>query len=427
MQIDVKMPQMGESVTEGFVAHWLKRPGEHVEKNETLLEITTDKVDTEIPAPGSGTLLEILVPEGESAPVGAVLARLEVGGSETTEAHEEPERSGGTAVGEQAELASTATAEAQRGSGSGVATFREAPISPEVRNFAREHGISEEDLRRISGSGRGGRITRQDVLAFLGERTQAATAQPPPELSTPTAGTRRVPMTPVRKLIAEHMVRSKRTSPHTYTVAEVDLTRIVRFREAIKERFQEIHGFNLTYTPFILHATVVALKAHPLLNCSIEGDEIILHDYVHLGIAVALESGLIVPVIKQADEKNLLGLARAAHDLAVRARNRRLSSEDVQGGTFTVTNPGVFGNIFGLPIINQPQVAILGIGAVRKRPIVVQDDAIAVRSMMYLSLSYDHRAIDGAEAGRFLQRIRTVLEQHEADPTILGLVAPAEG
>ncbi|MEJ2082031.1 MAG: dihydrolipoamide acetyltransferase family protein, partial [Acidobacteriota bacterium] len=223
-----------------------------------------------------------------------------------------------------------------------------------------------------------------------------------------------IEMTQMRKAIAEHMVRSKHTSAHTYTVAEVDMTRIVRFRESIKDSFQRENGFKLTFTPFILHATVRALKAHPLMNSSVEGDRILQWEYVNLGVAVAIETGLIVPVIKQADEKNLLGLARAANDLAVRAHNKKLVPDDVQGGTFTVTNPGVFGNIFGFPIINQPQVGILGVGAIKRRPVVI-DDAIAIRSIMYVSLSYDHRVVDGALAARFLQEIRGILEDYDTD------------
>jgi len=223
-----------------------------------------------------------------------------------------------------------------------------------------------------------------------------------------------IEMTQMRKRIAEHMVESKRTSPHTYTVAEVDMTRVVRFRESVKARFQNENGFSLTYTPFILHATVLALRAHPMMNSSVQEDKILVKDFVNLGVAVALESGLIVPVVKNADEKNLLGLARAAHELAVRAQNKKLVPDDVQGGTFTVTNPGVFGNIFGLPIINQPQVGILGVGAIKKRPVVV-DEAIAIRSIMYVSLSYDHRVVDGALAARFVQEIRRILEDYDTD------------
>ncbi|GAB4237853.1 MAG: hypothetical protein Kow00109_11990 [Acidobacteriota bacterium] len=416
MAMEVKMPPLGESVTEGIVARWLKQVGDEVEKDEALVEITTDKVDTEIPAPESGTLVEILVPEGETVPVGGVLARLEPKGAERTpEAETAP--------------AATATEKPRSGAESLPAaapaakeTFTEQPLSPVARTLAREHGLTDEDLAAVKGSGRGGRITKEDILQFLAARKTApaaAAAEAPPSATPPPPavkeGTRRVPMTPVRKMIAEHMVRSKRTSPHTYTVAEVDMTRIVQFRETVKKRFQETHGFSLTYTHFILHAVVTALQAHPLLNCSVDGDEIVLHDYVHLGVAVALDNGLIVPVIKHAEEKNLLGLARSAHELAAKAQAKKLSPDDVQGGTFTVTNPGVFGNIFGLPIINQPQVAILGVGAIKKRPVVVEGDAIAVRSMMYLSLSYDHRVIDGAEAARFLQRVRNLLETYDTE------------
>jgi 2-oxoglutarate dehydrogenase E2 component (dihydrolipoamide succinyltransferase) len=407
MRIDVLMPEMGESITEGTVAKWLHKQGDRVDRDEGLLEITTDKVDSEIPAPASGVIVEILAEEGRTVPVGSVLARIET--------EEAPVR----AKGRREQVSPSAPA---------PPLVHERPMSPVARSLARQEGLSTEELARIEGSGRGGRVTKDDVVRFLDQRSgrpaegaepAAETAEPvvSPAASTEVQAEGRVEiieMTPMRKAIAEHMVRSKRISPHTYTVAEVDMTRIVRFREAVKARFAAENGFSLTYTPFILHATVLALKAHPLVNSSVDGDRIIRKDYIHLGVAVALESGLIVPVIRNADEKNLLGLARAAHELATRAQQKKLAPSDVQGGTFTVTNPGVFGNIFGLPIINQPQVGILGVGAIKKRPVVI-DDAIAIRSIMYLSLSYDHRVIDGALAARFVQEIRKVLEEYDVD------------
>lgn len=402
MKIDVLMPEMGESIAEGTVAKWLKKPGDPVTRDEPLLEITTDKVDSEIPAPAGGVLAEVLVEEGKTVAVGSVIARLE----------SEP------AAGRMPEAAPVPSPPAAESS---AAVDR--PMSPVARSIAREEGLSAEEVSRIEGSGRGGRVTKDDVVRYLDHRSEppvsAAAAASPASLSgtADSDGEGRVEiieMSTMRKLIAEHMVRSKQTSPHTYTVAEVDMTRIVRFRDSVKKRFEAENGFSLTYTPFILHASVLALKAHPLVNSSVDGERIIRKDYINLGVAVALEAGLIVPVIRRADEKNLLGLARAAWELAVKAQQKRLSPVDVQGGTFTVTNPGVFGNIFGLPIINQPQVAILGVGAIKKRPVVI-DDAIAIRSIMYLSLSYDHRVIDGALAARFVQTIREVLENYEVE------------
>ncbi len=412
MRIDVLMPEMGESITEGTVAKWLHKRGDRVDRDEGLLEITTDKVDSEIPAPASGVIVEILAEEGKTVPVGSVLARIET---------EESAAKAKSAAAPQA--VETSPAEEAPAAVSG------RPMSPVARSLARAEGLTAEEIDRIEGSGRGGRVTRDDVVRFLDQRSRPATtgtataAAPEAGESAPAEGSfaadtegriEIIEMTPMRKAIAEHMVRSKRISPHTYTVAEVDMTRIVRFREGVKARFTAENGFNLTYTPFILHATVLALKAYPLVNSSVDGDRIIRKDYIHLGVAVALDSGLIVPVIRHAEEKNLLGLARAANELAVKAQQKKLVPADVQGGTFTVTNPGVFGNIFGLPIINQPQVGILGVGAIKKRPVVV-DDAIAIRSIMYLSLSYDHRVIDGALAARFLQEIRTVLEEYDVD------------
>lgn len=403
MKIDVLMPEMGESIAEGTVAKWLKKPGDPVNRDEPLLEITTDKVDSEIPAPASGVLAEIVADEGKTVAVGSVIARIE----------SEAEKSSAPADRTEAEPPALVLAPPDR------------PMSPVARSIAREEGLSPEELSQIPGSGRGGRVTKEDVVRFLDHRTEseapaeapvpARAAQAdsaPPSESEAEGRIEVIEMSNMRRLIAEHMVRSKRTSPHTYTVAEVDMTRIVRFRDSVKQRFEAENGFSLTYTPFILHASVLALKAHPLVNSSVDGDRILRKDFVNLGVAVALESGLIVPVIRRADEKNLLGLARSAWELAQKAQQKRLSPGDVQGGTFTVTNPGAFGNIFGLPIINQPQVAILGVGAIKKRPVVI-DDAIAIRSIMYLSLSYDHRIIDGALAARFVQSIREILENYD--------------
>jgi len=396
MKVDVLMPEMGESITEGTIAKWLKKPGDPVKKDESILEITTDKIDSEIPSQIDGTLDEILVAEGTTVEVGALLARIE------TEVDQPRVRT------EKAPDAETVVSRPET----------DVSMSPVARSIAEREGVSESELAGITGSGTGGRLTKKDLLDYLDHRE---TTEPVPEkvLSTPPASSEDdnveiIEMSNMRRLIADHMVESKRISPHTYTVAEVDMTRIVRFREKIKQDFLSEKGFKLTYTPFILHATILALKAYPLVNSSVEEGRILKKLRIHLGIAVALETGLIVPVIRNADELNLLGLARNAHELSRKAQAKKLTPADVQGGTFTVTNPGIWGNIFGLPIINQPQLGILGVGAIKKRPVVIQD-AIAIRSIMYLSLSYDHRVIDGALAARFLQEIRTGLENYDTD------------
>lgn len=422
MKVDIEMPEMGESIAEGTVAKWLKKEGDSVERDEALLEITTDKIDSEIPSPQQGILAEILVEEGETVEVGTVLARLQTdqeGGDEKPSRAKKDE--GGEKREKEGEISETTKAEPED------EEAEERPpkkLSPVARNIASKEGISEEELLDIEGSGQGGRITKSDLVSFLEEKEREPSRKELKSSEREVAEAKEgydeervevIEMSTMRKTIADRMVSSKRISPHTYTVAEVDMTRIVSFRESVKRRFQEEEGFKLTYTPFILHATVQAIKAHPLINSSVEGERIIRKDYINLGVAVAIDSGLLVPVIKGADERNLLGLARAASILAERALTKKLKPEDVQGGTFTVTNPGVFGNIFGLPIINQPQLGILGVGAIKKRPVVVDDDAIGIRSMMLLSLSYDHRVVDGALAARFLQEIRKILENYDTD------------
>ncbi len=416
MKVDVVMPEMGESIAEGTVAKWLKEAGDEVARDETILEITTDKIDTEIPAPEAGVLAEILIEEGTTVEVGTVLARIDTEGEATAQS------APAEAAPAKTEPAAPEEPAVSKAEESATAVEAEKSLSPVARNIALKEGLSSSDLDAIDGSGQRGRVTKDDVVRFLERRSEGTVEASSPAPAADSEAGQAVPgqriqvieMTPMRKRIAEHMVESKRTSPHTYTVAEVDMTRIVRFRESVKPRFEKENGFKLTYTPFILHAAVLALRAHPLMNSSVQDDKIIVKDFVNLGVAVALESGLIVPVVKNADEKNLLGLARAAHELAVRAQTKKLVPDDVQGGTFTVTNPGVFGNIFGLPIINQPQVGILGVGAIKKRPVVV-DDAIAIRSIMYVSLSYDHRVVDGALAARFVQEIRRILEDYDTD------------
>jgi len=399
MKVDVKMPEMGESITEGTVAKWLRKPGDKVERDEALLEITTDKIDSEIPSPEKGVLAEILIEEGETVEVGTPLARIETGDKQTVE--KSP-----------SEKSATGKTEKKREDS--------LTLSPVAKKIADKEGISDMELGHIQGSGVKGKLTKDDLLRYVdvrGDEAESPSTQTPADAMTGEDNFEVIEMSTMRKAIAEHMVQSKRVSPHTYTVAEVDMTGIVGFRERIKTKFERERGFKLTYTPFVLHATVLALKAFPLVNSSLEGDQIIQKKFINLGVAVALETGLIVPVIKQADEKNLLGLARSAAELADKAKQKKLMPDDIQGGTFTVTNPGVYGNIFGLPIINQPQLAILGVGAIKKRPVVV-GDAIAIRSIMFISLSYDHRVIDGSLSARFVQQIRSNLENYDTDNAI---------
>jgi 2-oxoglutarate dehydrogenase E2 component (dihydrolipoamide succinyltransferase) len=438
MATSVKMPHMGESVAEGTIAKWLKAEGEAVAKDEPLVEVTSDKVDYEIPAPAAGRLGRILVQEGRTVAVGAELAVIE----ETERA-----AAGPPAPEPEAVLAeSLAGAEPVRVEPAAPAPRPLSPvrrgerkITPVVARLAEQHGL---DVAGIEGTGVGGRVTKQDLLAHLeGARPASAEAPPvarearpspaaPPGPAEPAPAPRpterpparapareappdepveAVPLTGMRRAIAEHMAESVRTAAHVTTVAEVDLTRLVAFRERHKKEFEEQEGFSLTYLPFIVRATVTALKEYPGLNASLEGDRLLLKKYYHIGIAVALDWGLIVPVIRHADRLDIRGLARAIHDLAERARTRQLAAEETRGGTFSITNPGVYGAVLSTPIIHQPQAAILGVEAIRKTP-AVRDEQIVIRSLMYLCLSYDHRIVDGATAVQFLQAIRRRLE-----------------
>jgi Pyruvate/2-oxoglutarate dehydrogenase complex, dihydrolipoamide acyltransferase (E2) component, and related enzymes len=441
--IEIKMPQLGESVTEGTVGRWLKRPGDPVAKYEPLLEVVTDKVDTEVPAPEAGILHEILVPEGETVRVGTVIARLtpaDATGSATSAAPV-------TTVAATESRATTTTVTATTAPPA-TDDGRNTYLSPVVARLLAEHQLNPAQIR---GTGQGGRITKQDVLRFLAERekqpaTPAATpvapapAAPtpapiptpapapmpvapvptPPPVTAPTtseipADAELVPLTPMRRSIAEHMVRSVRTSPHVTTVMEVDLSRVIAHRAAHQEAFSR-QGVRLTMTPYFIMAAIAGLQAVPVFNGSFTDQGIIIHRRINIGVAVALNEGLLVPVIPDADEKNLLGLARAVNDLAERARSKRLRPEETQGGTFTITNHGVTGSLFATPIINQPQAGILGIGAVVKRPVVITQnglDAIAIRPLCYLSFTFDHRIADGATADQFLSTVKKRLEQWE--------------
>jgi 2-oxoglutarate dehydrogenase E2 component (dihydrolipoamide succinyltransferase) len=407
--IDVVMPQMGESIVEGTLTKWLKKPGERVERDEALFEISTDKVDTEIPAPVAGTLAEVLVEEGVTVAINTVVARLdETGGAVVVAAA--PVLA--VAAPEPAPVQAPPAAPAEAAPAPSAAEEPAGRLSPLVRRMAREHNI---DLKLVKGTGEGGRITKQDVEAYLAQRAlvtaplPAAAAAPP--APGPAVGRARIePMSVMRQKIAEHMVMSKRVSPHVTTVHKVDMTKVARLRERHKDEVKQRYGLSLTYLPFIARAAAAALRAFPIVNASIDGTNIVYHEDVNIGIAVALEGGLIVPVVRQADEKTVIGLQRAIADLASRARSKQLKPDEVQGGTFSITNFGSYGSLFGTPVINQPQVAILGVGTVEKTPVVVEDDAIAIRSICLLGLTFDHRLLDGALADQFMGKLRSVLE-----------------
>jgi pyruvate dehydrogenase E2 component (dihydrolipoamide acetyltransferase) len=422
MATNVIMPQMGESIAEGTITKWMKKVGERVERDEPLFEISTDKVDAEIPSPAAGVLTQILVKENETVAINTVVAVVDGEGAEADAKPDDSTVPSAEAPVTPAPTASAAPAPASQPAAEESGEGEDVRTSPLVRRIARENNV---DLGDVEGSGLGGRVSKKDILDYIEQHRAGAapsTAQPaaapapaahpaPPPV-TFSGATQIVPMTPMRQKIAEHMVMSKHTSAHVYTLVEVEMTRVVGTRERFKKEFEERNGIKLTYTPFFVRACVEAIKELPIINSSLDGTNIIYKRDVNIGIAVALENGLIVPVIKRADEKNFLGVARSVQDLADRARTKRLSVDDVQGGTFTITNPGSFGGLFGLPIINQPQVAILGVGAIEKRP-VVRDDAIAIRHMVYLSVSYDHRVIDGAVAERFMGKIKNILENWE--------------
>jgi 2-oxoglutarate dehydrogenase E2 component (dihydrolipoamide succinyltransferase) len=470
--VDILMPQMGESIAEGTVTKWLKKVGDRVQRDEPILEISTDKVDAEIPSPAAGVLREIRVDSGATVPINAVLGVI-ADEAQAAQAAPRPASAPAPAAPPPAPMAPPAPPVAPQVAAAparpqvappppmaapappvappappierpraemSAEELRRTRSSPVVRKIAAEHQV---DIAQVPGTGIAGRVTRQDILhhlegkpapaapapAFVPAAPSApapapftpppAPAMPPPIAPPPAmpgAGAMRgqtVPMSPIRKKTAEHMVLSKRTSAHVTTVFEVDMSRVDKLRSEYRQIYEQQHFVKLTYLPFILKATVDALKQFPILNSSVDGENILYHKDVNLGIAVALDWGLIVPVIRGADEKNLLGLARTINDLAERARTKRLKVDEVQGGTFTITNPGVFGSLFGTPIINQPQVAILGVGTIEKRP-VVRDDAIAIRTMAYFALSFDHRIVDGADADRFMAHLKKSLQEFDA-------------
>jgi pyruvate dehydrogenase E2 component (dihydrolipoamide acetyltransferase) len=484
MSVDVVMPQMGESIFEGTITKWLKKPGDKVERDEPLFEISTDKVDAEIPSPSAGVLKEIKIAEGQTVPIQTIVAVIDGAGSAAasapapapaktlaaapapaatpTPAAAKPAAPAPPPAPRPAAPAPAAAATSASNSSSSASTER-IHSSPLVRRMAKEHNV---DLTAIEGTGAAGRITKEDIQAVIAAQsgapsstssqadgssapasatstgtvsasTVARPALPPPPAPAPLAGsgapaahgTQYVPalqlgvprerlyfgdyeiqpMTTMRQKIAEHMVASKHVSPHVYSVDEIDMTKIVSLRNKAKEEFESRYGTKLTYMPFFVKAVVNGLRAYPTLNASLDGTNVILHKEINIGMAVALEWGLIVPVIKNADEKNILGIQRNMNDLAERARTKKLKPEEVQEGTFSITNPGVFGGLFGLPVISQPNVGILGLGAIEKRPVVI-NDSIAIRSMCYVTLSYDHRVVDGAVAHQFLHKVKETLE-----------------
>jgi pyruvate dehydrogenase E2 component (dihydrolipoamide acetyltransferase) len=432
MPVDVVMPQMGESIAEGTIVRWIKKVGESVDKDEPLFEISTDKVDAEIPSPGAGVLLDIKVSEGETVPVNSVVAVIGAAGEKAKEAPgaagspvttSAPSAPGATAAASAAGTPSVASAvaasapvPAPSGEAQTLDELRRQKSSPVVRKIAQEHGI---DITQLEGTGISGRVTKKDIVSFIesggttaAPAVPAAPVAPVAPVFQPGENVRIEKMGIMRKKIAEHMVMSVHTSPHVYSAYEVDFGRIDEIRKNKRAEY-EAAGAKLTYTAFIAKATVDTIRQFPFSNASVDGDNIVYKRDINLGIAVALEQGLIVPVIKNADERNMLGMCRAIQDLAHRARTKQLKPEEVQGGTFTITNPGIFGAVFGLPIISQPQVAILGVGTVEKRVIVVEDDKMAIRPMCWLTLGFDHRLIDGADAGRFLMALKDRLQGFE--------------
>ena len=434
MPTDIIMPQMGESIFEGTITKWLKQPGDKVQRDEPLFEISTDKVDAEIPAPASGTLQEIKVQAGATVQVNTVVGIIGEGdaAAPAKAAAPAPEAKKEAAAAPPPPARAAAAPDPEPESDNGEpGRVRSSPL---VRKIAKENNV---DLAKVPGTGLGGRITKEDIESFIarhaaGAPAPAAAAPAPaaaapsyeapsaPPVTTPlqpvggvTPG-EVVPMTTMRKKIAEHMLMSKRTSAHVHGVFEVDMTRVVRLREKMKSKFEAATGNKLTFTPFFARAVVHGLRKWPIVNSSVEGDNIRYHSSINLGIAVALDWGLIVPVIKNAEERSFVGLQRAVTDLGERARSKKLKPDEVQGGTFTITNPGIFGAKFGMPIINQPQVAIMGVGGITKKPVVLTDkdgnDSIAIRSMMHLSIGYDHRIIDGAVADQFMVEVKKFLE-----------------
>ena len=437
MATDVVMPQMGESIFEGTITKWLKKPGDKVQRDEPLFEISTDKVDAEIPAPSTGVLQDIKVPEGSTVQVNTVVASIAAdgdGAAAAAPAKTAPRENTAVASAappaqpqKKAAEAAPAPPAAAAAQSKEVIEFPQAGeedhvrSSPLVRRIARDNNV---DLAQVQGTGLGGRITKQDILTFL-EKGAPAPSRPAAAASAASTAPsiapapvaipgELVPMTQMRKIISQRMIESRRTSAHVHNLFEVDMTRIVNLRNKLKGSFEQRYGARLTFMPFFVRAAIIALQQFPILNASVEGDAIHYHQHVNMGIAVALDWGLIVPVLKNAEEKNFLGLQRGITDLGERSRTKKLVPDEVQGSTFTVTNPGTFGAVFGLPIINQPNLAIMGVGGIAKAPVVITDkegtDSIAIRSLVHLTLGYDHRVIDGAVADQFMALVKKTLE-----------------
>jgi len=435
MPTDIVMPQMGESIFEGTITKWLKKPGDKVQRDEPLFEISTDKVDAEIPAPASGVLGEIKAAEGSTVQVNSVVGVITDGDGASAKsasaAAAAPAKPAAPAMTTSAAAKQESAAPAPAASVNGAASDEGDDVrsSPLVRKLAKEHSV---DLAQVQGTGLGGRVTKQDIMAFVEKGADAlpAPTQVPPAASRPSPASAAtpapapipgelVPLTKMRSIIAQRMIESRRTSAHVHCMFEVDLTRISNLRNKQKSGFEQRNGARLTFMPFFVRGAIIALQQFPIVNASLEGDSIRYHRNINVGIAVALDWGLIVPVLKNADEKNFLGLQRGITDLGERARSKKLLPADVDGSTFTITNPGQFGAVFGLPIINQPNSAILGIGGISKQPLVITDDAgndsIAIRSVVHLTLGYDHRLIDGAVADQFMAYLKKVLENWSED------------
>jgi pyruvate dehydrogenase E2 component (dihydrolipoamide acetyltransferase) len=432
MPTDVIMPQMGESIFEGTITKWLKKPGDKVQRDEPLFEISTDKVDAEIPAPASGVLQEIKVAEGNTVQVNTIVGTISADGESSTPAKSAPAAAAPTPAQKKEAAPAPPPQPAPTPAPAHEAQDEDVRSSPLVRKIAREHNV---DLSQVSGTGLGGRITKQDIMAFIEKGPAAAAPAPspapsqasvsaPPQPSRPAPAPAAipgevVPMSQMRKIIAQRMIESRRTSAHVHAMFEVDLTRIVNLRNKLKNSFEQRNGARLTFMPFFVRAAIIALQQFPIVNASLEGDNIRYHRHVNAGIAVALDWGLIVPVLKNADELNFLGLQRGITDLGERARSKKLMPQDVEGSTFTITNPGQFGAVFGLPIINQPNSAIMGVGGITKQPMVVTDkdgnDSIAIRSVVHLTLGYDHRLIDGAVADQFMALVKKTMENWSED------------
>ncbi|MBL7826412.1 MAG: 2-oxo acid dehydrogenase subunit E2 [Saprospiraceae bacterium] len=431
-RVELVMPKMGESIMEATILKWRKKPGDSIELDEPVLDIATDKVDSEVPSPVAGTLVEILFQENDVVPINKVIAILETEASNAqptaSPAVSQPAASNGASENVSVPYVPTPAASSPQPANSGSGRF----YSPLVKTIAKQEQISIAELDALPGSGQDGRVTKKDILAYVLNRGQApqmpqpvaqtpAAPVPPPAVSV-SGAVEIVEMDRMRKLIADHMVMSKHTSPHVTSFVEVDVTNLVNWRNSIKDKFKKQYGENITFTPIFVEAIARAIREFPMINCSVDGTRILVKKDINIGMAAALPSGnLIVPVIKNADYLNLAGLTKTVNDLANRARQNQLKPEEIQGGTFTLTNVGTFGNVMGTPIINQPQVAIMAVGAIRKKPAVLETeygDVIAVRQMMFLSMSYDHRVVDGMLGGSFLRKVADFLEAFDPNRPI---------